>query len=137
MWKGPAQMSSQGKIKRVNIGSVELTEWKAGRPAPEDILAGPVEMDISVLWRSDDNRTANGLFSSQPSRLRVVHPVDQTLIVLKGSVSYTEEGGNPLVLESGDALVIEAGARYIVEVLEPVEIFWTLTDQTGPLEFLD
>lgn len=125
------------KLRRVDIHSANLGAWRAGEPAPEDVLLGPVEMEIAVLWRSEDGRCANGFFASRPSRLRVVHPVDQTLVVLKGAVSYTEEGGEALVLGPGDALVIEEGARYVVEVFEPVEIFWTMTSQTGPIEFLD
>jgi uncharacterized cupin superfamily protein len=130
-------MAASGKLRRVDVRSVSLEQWKAGRPAEEDILLGPVDMEIAVLWRSEDGRSANGLFTSQPSRLRVVHPLDQTLVVLKGAVTYTEEGDEPLVLGPGQALVIEEGARYVVEVTEPVEIFWTMTSQSGPIEFLD
>jgi uncharacterized cupin superfamily protein len=125
------------KIRRASIATAELAPWRAGVPAPEDVLAGPVEMEIAVLWRSADGRSANGLFTSAPSRLRVVHPLDQTLVVLKGAVTYTEEGGGPLALGPGEALVIAAGARYVVEVTEPVEVFWTMTSPAGPIEFLD
>jgi hypothetical protein len=51
--------------------------------------------------------------------------------------AYTEEDGEPLALGPGEALVIAAGARYVVEVTEPVEVFWTMTSQDGPIEFLD
>jgi uncharacterized cupin superfamily protein len=126
-----------GKLRRQNVRSANLDQWKAGRPAAEDVLTGPVDMEIAVLWRSEDGRSANGLFTSQSSRLRVVHPLDQTLVVLKGAVAYTEEDGEPLLLGPGDALVIEEGARYVVEVTEAVELFWTMTSQSGPIEFLD
>jgi uncharacterized cupin superfamily protein len=130
-------VSAAHKIRRATVATAELAPWEAGRPAPEDVLVGPVDMDNAVLWRSADGRSANGLFTSRPSRLRVVHPLDQTLVVLKGAVTYTEEGGEPLAMVPGDALVIEEGARYVVEVTEPVELFWTMTSQSGPIEFLD
>jgi uncharacterized cupin superfamily protein len=130
-------VSAAGQIRRVNAATADFAPWEAGRPAPEDVLAGPVDMDNAVLWRSADGCSANGLFTSRPSRLRVVHPLDQTLVVLKGAVTYTEEGGEPLAMSPGDALVIAAGARYVVEVTEPVELFWTMTSRDGPIEFLD
>ena len=56
---------------------------------------------------------------------------------LRGRVSYGEEGRDPHLLTPGDALVISEDARYVVEVIEPVEIFWTMTSRHGPIEFLD
>src|SRR5690349_17083102 len=99
-------MSGPRKLRRESTKTVELGPWEAGRPKPEDVLSGPVEMEIAVLWWSRDRRSANGLFKAQPSRLHVVHPLDQTLVVPSGAVAYKEEGEQPLVLETGDALVI-------------------------------
>jgi uncharacterized cupin superfamily protein len=124
-------------LRRESIGTADFSPWLAGQPAAEDLLAGPAEMENAVLWRSEDGRSANGLFTSERSRIRVVHPLDQSLVVLGGRVSYEEEGRDPHLLGPGDVLVIAEGARYVVEVIEPAEIFWTMTSRRGPIEFLD
>jgi uncharacterized cupin superfamily protein len=113
------------------VRDVELTPWAPDLSGVCEVLEGELTMWISVLWSSEDGTSANGVWRCLPSRIRLVHPYDETFVVIDGRMSFTPAGGKPLMLGPGDVIVIPRGSDNVIEVHETVTKVWTINSPEG------
>ncbi|UGS36013.1 cupin domain-containing protein [Capillimicrobium parvum] len=121
-------------LRKLNRSIAAFERWAPDVPRPEDVIAGEVDMQISVFWRSADGRNATGMWTCQPMTIHLDQPFQETLLLVEGHVSYTPEAGEPIHLHPGDAIVMERGAKAIFQVHEPALTFWSI-DETEPIAF--
>jgi uncharacterized cupin superfamily protein len=119
------------QIRTLSVGEAELTPWEPDLTGVCDVLEGPLEMKIDVLWTAPDRSTANGVWQCEPSTIRLVHPYDETFVVVEGRMTFTPAGGEPKTLQAGDVIVIPRGAENVIEVHERVTKVWTIHSADG------
>lgn len=124
---------SKHSTRGIRASDIEWTAWDPSVLDEEDIVAGPVEMSLVRLASSTDGRSASGVWRCSVSTYRVVQPWDEILIVLRGAMSYTTDAGEIIELGQGDMILLEEGTRYLIEVREPVETFWTVWSTDAPV----
>jgi uncharacterized cupin superfamily protein len=127
----PETALSEPRIRVSAAADVDLTPWDPDLTGSCDVLEGPLTMSIGVLWTSADSTTATGVWTCEPSRIRLVHPYDETFVVLEGRMSFTPEGGEARELGPGDVIVIPTGAVNVIEVFETVRKVWTVHAAAG------
>jgi uncharacterized protein len=100
-----------------NVTSEPLESWPLD---PSQILEGSPEARGKVLWKSDDGRLAVGIWSCTPGSFSWRH-VDETLIVIEGSVTIErDDGGGVVELRPGVIAFFEEGLRTQWHVHETV-----------------
>lgn len=79
------------------------------RPTNEAVQDGELDMRQHVFWTTPDNTSANGIWSCPPVSLTLLHPWDETFVVLAGRLTVTPQGGAPREMGPGDVIVIPEG----------------------------
>lgn len=67
-----------------------------------------------------------GVWTSEPSTIRLVHPYNETFVVLEGAMRYRTASGRDLRLAPGDAITIPRGSTNEIVVEEPVRKLWII-----------
>jgi uncharacterized protein len=99
------------------ITSEPLEPWPLD---PSQILEGTPEASGKILWRSDDDRLAVGIWCCTPGSFSWTH-VDETLIVIEGRVTVErEDGAGVIELRPGVVAFFEEGLRTRWRVHETV-----------------
>ena len=99
-------------------------------PLP-DVSEG--DPDAQVHWLrvqgSDGATLMAGVFTAQPSRLRYVFEIDETIHVLAGRVRIELDSGEVVELGQGDIASFPKGEHATWEILEPFREFFVLSGQ--------
>lgn len=105
-------------------------------PAPipaEDIVEGDPKGSTAVLRSSDDKRLNNGVWECTPGKFYLPHNYEETVTIVRGRVTVTPEGGDPVELGPGDTAFFPAGTRVLWEVHETLRKSWHIYDAQGTL----
>jgi uncharacterized cupin superfamily protein len=113
-------------IRAVAAREADLVPWDPDLTGVCEILDGELDMEIDVLWTSPDRTCATGVWRCTPSTIRLVHPYDETFVVLDGEMTFTPTGGEPETLRPGDVIVIPRDSENVIEVHETVTKVWTV-----------
>ena len=97
--------------------NLELEPWPIDK---NWILSGEPAAAGTVLNKSDDGKTAAGVWECTPGSFRWEYTWDETVYILKGDVTITPEGGDPIRFKSGDVGHFANGLKTRWEVAETV-----------------
>jgi uncharacterized cupin superfamily protein len=122
------------RIEVTTALAADLTPWNPDLAGVCEVLEGPLDMELAVLWTAADGRTATGVWRCKPSTIRLTHPYDETFTVVEGKMSFTPEGGRPERLAPGDVITIPEGSTNVITVEETVTKVWSL-HSSAPLQF--
>jgi uncharacterized cupin superfamily protein len=89
-------------------------------PVREEVIEGDLDMRAAFLWVSEDRTAATGIWQCPPVKLSLVHPFDETFVVLSGRITVTPEGEEPKVMGPGDAIVLPHESVNVWEIHETV-----------------
>jgi uncharacterized protein len=98
---------------------------------PADVVDGEPQAASTILRQSEDLTLQNGIWECTPGTFYLPHNYEEQVTVLKGRVTVTPEGGEPVELEAGDTAFFEAGTRVLWEVHDTVRKSWHIYDETG------
>lgn len=118
-------------LATVDALRTELTPWTPDLGDSATVLEGEMRMSWRVLWISPDGRSAAGIWAAEPHRVRLVHPFDESYVLLQGRLTAIPEGGKARHLAPGDAIVLYRGTVWECQVHEPVRKYWSLYHENG------
>jgi uncharacterized cupin superfamily protein len=99
----------------VRVADAALDPWPL---TAEQVLEGSPDARGALLWRSEDNRLANGVWECTPGRFTWSFVWDETATLHRGAATVTPRGGTPLELRAGDLVFFPRG----------LETEWLVTD---------
>jgi hypothetical protein len=88
-------------------------------------------MRVYLLFTSPDGRAANGYWQCDPCTVRLVHPFNETFVVLDGALTIEPEGGEAVVMGPGDAVVLEGGTVSTWTIHQTVTKLFSLYREEG------
>jgi uncharacterized cupin superfamily protein len=127
-------LSNARRIEVTTALTADLVPWNPDLSGVCEVVEGPLEMELCVLWTAEDGKTATGVWRCKPSTIRLTHPYDETFTVVEGKMSFTPEGGEPEPLGPGDVITIPEGSTNVITVEETVTKVWSL-HSSDALEF--
>ena len=98
---------------------------------PATVLEGDPKQAITVTWRSPDNKTVAGLFSSTVGKFTFQQLGDESTLVRKGRVIVTADDGSSVECGVGDVMNITRGSVCVFEVLEDLEDYFVISNPGG------
>ena len=120
-------------IRAAAVSIAELVPW----PIPENhILEGKPEARGAFLWRSDDRCGGAGIYEVTPGSFNTTYIWDETLYVVEGRVTITDQNGDAVSLGPGDMAFIPYGTRSRWDVAETVRKVFQLRAER-PVHFPD
>ena len=112
----------------VSFKDVPLEPWPG---TDEEVLEGELQMRVHVLSSSADGRNATGIWQAEPCTVRLVHPFEETFLVLEGSLEIEPAGETPVVMGPGDSIVLHEGAVSIWTLRERVTKVFSIYREGG------
>jgi len=94
------------RVLHVSRGEVELEDHPIN---PEWVIEGAPHARISEWAESDDGTTSHWTWDCTAGRFRWYYDVDETIVIIAGSVSIQVDDEPPVVLQVGDAAYFAAG----------------------------
>jgi uncharacterized cupin superfamily protein len=94
------------RVLQVSRGEVELVDHPIN---PAWVLDGDPRARISSWGESPDGTTSHWTWDCTAGRFRWYYEVDETIVVIEGSVSIQVDDEPPVALQSGDAAYFQAG----------------------------
>jgi uncharacterized cupin superfamily protein len=89
-------------------------------PIPADwVIEGDPQASAAILWMSADHKNCNGIWECTPGTFKWTH-TDETATLVKGRVTVTPEGGEPMEITAGDVVFFPEGTTSRWEVHETV-----------------
>jgi uncharacterized cupin superfamily protein len=88
-------------------------------------------MRVSQLFASPDGRAATGYWQCDPCKVRLVHPFNETFVVLDGELTVEPEGGLAVTMGPGDAVVLEEGSLSVWAIHKTVTKLYSLYREQG------
>ena len=118
-------------LRRLNAPSAQLDPW----PLSEDqVTAGSPDAAGAVLWLSDDKRSGNGVWQVTPGSFTWDYTWDETMTILEGAATVSDDSGAEITLSAGDALFIPSGVTTTWTVTSKVrKVFHFRSDEPVPL----
>ena len=110
-------MTTETAVSVVPVLEAELDSYP---PVREEVIEGELDMRAAFLWMAEDRTAATGIWQCPPVKLSLVHPFDETFVVLSGRLTVTPEGGEPRELGPGDAIVLPYESVNVWEIHETV-----------------
>jgi uncharacterized cupin superfamily protein len=107
---------------------LELTPWPGTN---ETVLDGTLQMRLRVLWASADGTAANGIWQADPVRLRLLHPFDETFVVLSGRMTVAPDGSEPQTMGPGDVITLPEGVSCEWTIHETVTKLFAIYRKEG------
>ncbi len=95
-----------GRVLHVSRGEVDLEDHPIN---PEWVLDGQPQARLSEWAESADGTTSHWTWDCTAGRFRWYYDVDETIVIIAGSVSLQVDGEPPVVLQVGDAGYFPAG----------------------------
>ena len=97
-----------GEIRTVHAPEARLDPW----PLPQEIVtSGDPQAHGRFLWQSEDKRLGNGVWTCTPGSFNWDYTWDETICVLQGEVTITDQEGNASTYAHGDLIFIPSGAK--------------------------
>jgi uncharacterized protein len=103
----------------------KLINFKAPLPEPQcylppadRIVAGNPAQTAHVMFTSEDERFASGIWSCEPGTWRVVFSESEFCHILEGVLIVTGDDGSEVTYRAGDAFVSPAGFTGTWQVVE-------------------
>ena len=112
----------------MSFTDVALEPWPG---TDELVLEGELQMRIHVLSASPDGRNATGIWQAEPCTVRLVHPFDETFLVLEGTLEIEPEGETSVVMGPGDSIVLHEGAVSTWTIRERVTKVFSIYREGG------
>lgn len=104
-------------IRSVHGPAAQLDPW----PIPkEDIISGDPQAAGRFLWQSEDKRLGNGIWTCTPGIFTAVFIWDETISLLEGELTITDQDGNSNTYRPGDLIFIPTGSKTKWEVTQAV-----------------
>lgn len=99
--------SSQSAAATVRIRDVEAIELEDWGPLPE-ATGEPMATEGKKLW-TGDGITEVGIWKCAPGPSRWIFETNESITVLSGRMTATEDGGEPVEITAGDSAVFAKG----------------------------
>ena len=114
----------------VDIEEAVLESWPL---EDSQIQAGNPEASGVLLWRSDDEKTAVGVWQCTPGAFDWTH-VDETFVIVRGRATIEAEGGQRIELAPGVVAFFPNGTKTRWTVHETIRKGFHLHSHT-PIQF--
>ena len=112
------------------LRSVASVPLEGFAPKPTTLTPGQVEASLA-LWQGMPG-VESGVWEASPGIFTATRDgYHEVCVVVAGSVTVTEEGGDPIDLAAGDLFVTPAGWRGIWEVHEDLRKVYVTVDVDG------
>ena len=106
-----------GIIRKVQASSENLDDWSL---PGELIISGNPVAKGKLLWQSDDKRIGNGIWSCESGSFNWVYTWDETIYLIDGEVTITDDHHNSNTYKAGDLFFIPIGTKTTWSVTQPV-----------------
>ena len=115
-----------GVIRKVPVANESLDDWLI--PA-ELITAGSPVAKWKFLWQSEDKCIGNGTWTCEIGSYNWEYTWDETIYIIDGEVTITENNGNSNTYRAGDLIFVPAGTRTSWDIIQPIrKIFHIRSD---------
>jgi uncharacterized cupin superfamily protein len=124
-----AQSTGLRKVRALRGVDAALSPWPGTN---EGVLEGVLDVRAQTLWSSPDGTAENGIWRAEPVRLRLVHPFDETFVILAGRLTVTpEDDPEPRELGAGDVIVLAEGTVCEWTIHEAVTKLYSIYRREG------
>jgi uncharacterized cupin superfamily protein len=117
-----------------DAANAELEPWPLPQldgPEGHGVVAGEPRISGRVLWRSDDGKTATGLWECTPGTIGGSFVFTETDYLLTGRMTCTLPDGGTFEAKAGDVLLWPEGTKTTWEVHETVRKLFSMTSDSG------
>ena len=119
-----------GGILTVNAPGASLDPW----PLPkEQIISGDPQASGRFLWQSEDKRLGNGVWECTPGSFTWDFTWDETLSLLEGEVTITDQDGRGNTYRAGDLIFVTTGTKSTWVITKTVRKVFHIRSET-PVE---
>ena len=95
---------------------------------PECFTTGDQSELIHTFFTTEDGSTFSGVWECAPSKMDIdAYPVHETMTVISGSVTVTDDSGNAETFTAGDTFTIPKGTKCVWEITQTLRKFFMIT----------
>ena len=84
------------------------------------VIHGSPTMQTWILHTSNDGRMISGVWTATPGTYHATYAEYEFVHIIKGRITITPDGEEPINVGPGDAFVVEAGFKGTWEIIESV-----------------